>query len=839
MAGEPTPLRYTRLVLQPGGPQVHVLRDSWGILRWAQQICQRPLEQSLKQGVTYHPAGAWTLAFHLDDQSRVIDTEYATGLGAALSELAENWSEIQQYKKPDETGIEPAGSVIASGVPGFRKRVPAGGSFDTDLAADAAAFPLPTLETADIPMNRVLAGLVSYPRNKGFAFNFLLSRGLGGPLPDTICSFYFGGQCDSLPVGTYGGAYCFTLRGSGEGQLRELLADNTWAIRRQYQVFNPDSQGDLVAINTWLIPYGLQTITFKVTKGDLSGINTPFFSTLAAGAQFGSRPGFYRVEPQVTRYIPITSVTGPGVVRMDVRRDLRGPYSIVPLKPAAQGFLPDEPFHTRELLAAGSIITLRLHAQRPEGTTLIPHMYGASTGTELTRTGGPVLWAYETLADEQRYYVIFEFNSDEDQEQTPVLYGCNVDSPQIIEESNPTPIVLQGLESVSITGPDWDTDQDSAMVKLHSLYGNAESLTYTSRIHAKINVYDSTDDSLISTIFEGESVRPDAEIVGNPAHYPNFKKFSVPFVGMWTKIDRYVSKQHAFFSQDTTAPLPMWVNGNPPPRKVTSVLSEVLQTTGFAADQVNIPDLPLRLWVLFDSKPGDWMWQAGQPATPILKRLCQDFLNATLVWCPNSGSRGQWRLIPNPRRWLDTLCTFYRSGQIAKYQSSAGAYTGGTFIRRGTYHQVPLPASANVVTIVGYDSVNRVQIPITRKNPAGFNFYGTADRDHIDYLGDLTEIHSVQPSLQTLEAVLWFSDIMFRRSCHGRLSATFQAPLYLVTDATDTALVRPRPLRFGDPIDVEGERAWVRSCNPAWDRSDKMQWMNMEIWYARADLGEY
>lgn len=808
--------RRTRLVLDVSSPLM--TRPAWTFRRYGEQIQRGRGRWVTTEGVVLRPGGGWTLAAPAEDLTRLIHNDgLASVIGGSDVNLAPGWVATNTYRKPtDLPGVGASGSLVASGAPLFQKRVAAGASWDAGLPADVSAFPMPTLPTQDVPMNRVLASKATLPLNAGLALQ-ISTPGEVTP-PDNLCTLYFGGPAEIRDG--YGGEFALTLRGDGRALLQEREADGTWRRRFDFAWSNGPGAGNLDLDALLLFPYGRDTLAIYAAGADLLGGSAPYLPLAAVSlAQGHRRRTFYRSSPHLTGYVPGTSLTGPGLVRLDVRRDLRTLFGLARLRPVASGTLVDLPFRVPFPVAADMELVVRTRRYEPLDSVVSVQLFNAETGAPLLQIGPAT---FRAVAGVQTYFAIFTFTRSSSAEQTPVLWGYAVEIPGA-EGSRVGAQLALPVHRTSVTGPDTDPSHDSAHVEVKDAKNEAGILNTRARIPCRINLYADDGVTVVSTLFEGEIARAPGLQRGTPGRLypsPEWKDYSASAVGVWARVESFPNVAMWDFRVDeSVAPGP---DGYQPPWQITSIIRKLLRVIGFASDQVaGIPELPMRLWPSGEGGD-DGLLLPGVSFAQYLQLLCREYLGMILCWDPNASTRGTWRLLDNPQPpYGPPLFSFIPppAGKLATHPFSYGP--GQAWWEKDTWSPWVRAPEANYIEVRGVSGGE--QIVRSMYNPVSFDFTGpTSNPLDPDYLGFFAPLYVVDPGLQTEEAVMWVLRRLFDRAAHAEKWLQFRGPLLLVTDPLDPLQTRPRPLRINDYGTVKGFPALVRSCNPDY-RKDSLQ----------------
>lgn len=840
--------RITALALNP--PQTQLLRPPWELVRNAGQIrrCNYGALESAQ--VMQHPAdGAWTLLPGFGDPAELVSetagvSRFGTAIDDTQAELADNWSSVNTFKSPtDLPGVTPAGSVIASGAPAFVKRVPASGDFSAELDADVAAFPKPVLDPALIPMRRVLAGTVSYPENQGFYLFATLQR---SPTDvDNWFTFYFGGQVETQPSTKMGGGFALTVRGNGDAILHELDENDDWVERTRFRWKVDAQQGMSFTLGLWIFPYGrngltIRTISTSVAQGGFTLLG--LLDNLAALSvrkptveSFG-----YLHSPTATGFIKPEFMTGPGVIRLDVREDLRPQIQITALRIPDEGTLVDQSFYIPTPLAAGTPIVVYGQTRIPRFTSMTVALYNAQTGAACTQTSTSPP-TFSSISGVQGYRAVFTLLSsdpddDDDEElhyQTPVLYGFKVKVAGSATTYNPGVTLSTGcsIRSVAITGADADPAHDSAQMVIEDPLDNLSQLRTRGGQRAQIRIYNSAGNTVRSVLFEGEIMRANAQLMGRAGTagmWPNtaWRHYQLQFQGMWTRLQDATLTVLRDYGFDENAPaggLRTW--------KITDAIADLLTHAGFTTSEYYIPDLgDIRFWSL----PGNERSLILPPGSRIAENVARyaELLGLYLVWDANAGANGIWRAVYQPLPGGTPLTAFvFNEGSKIPFEGSDGATTVGV-VDESFWSYVRKP-EGNFVMVVGSGGTDPTGQPTAciawMQNYISVGASSVpADIDYLER--GFTPIVLVDPDLVGPYSVNWACRRLYDVACHGATIYRWQAPLVLLTPVQtgEAYQTLERPLRFGDTVTVEGVSMILRSVNPAYDGSDSVQLCDYE-----------
>lgn len=837
LAGEVTPDRYTTVELVTQEAET-LARPPYYHRRRASEISRADAEvYGVSSNVRQVPGDAWILKPLYGDVSRVhTGDDAAAVVNANDVQLASGMIAQQMLREfSDLPGIGAAAGLVAAGGTAFLKTVAAGASYAAELTADVAAFAKPVLDTLHYAVDRVLAGLVTYPRRAPW--------GLVVPVPadfwgvDNLLGFYFGGPTDTDPPTEHGGEFCLYLRGDGQGVLYEHH-NVVWKERYRFQVGAPGRANSGLFV-LQIVPYGRDRIAFFTGAAD--GVADLPYGGFATGKP-GRSTSLYRDNRSTSGHTHQQDITGAGTIRLDIRRDYQLPIGIARALYPTGGTLVDQPLFIPYPVIAGMTLALQVQAETPTGTTLTATVYNADDKQPLaTDEAGE----WELVAGQQHYYVVFDFTST-DREQTPVLeaYSISVAGAQETGEETVVTVEPDHEAGVSITGSGIDPSTGSAQFGLRDLYDTTGVLVQRARIKTRIKTrYSSADPSLYSILFEGETMAEGVDALlrvpdGGYAYY----QYTVPLESEFARIgDQFSINLETFFEDETAAVDPL--TGRLPPWKITSIIRYLFNKAGVPDARLDIPDLDLRLWTGAGYEPEDFLLQPQTKFAQALLKYARDYLDMFVVYDPNAG--GKWRLLYKPLPPYTPLHTFtLDSPGAGKLPHHAGAYAANTsMILANTYRLRPVAPEANYILVVGRggvlsDNAGSKAIVQSMWNPDSFNLNPASptatDPTHMDYIGHMVPLLYVDPTLLTQEAVDYMCRRIYDKVAHGERRIHFRGPLALVTDAGDAEQERPRPLRVADAITVPVNKAGtagtaILTSSPSIDfNGSDAQWADYE-----------
>ncbi len=406
------------------------------------------------------------------------------------------------------------------------------------------------------------------------------------------------------------------------------------------------------------------------------------------------------------------------------------------------------------------------------------------------------------------------------------------DAHSILREQGTFPVQIETEHDQEQLGGgvvDWDTDPDAVYKRTVLFRGYVDKIDATKMGPAPRKLGSALD-----------AVFPSAER----------RKYDLTMLGMWQRAQEATAPFTASWAQDPSTLGPV---GFAKPYPVVTVLRTLFAWMGFPPSMIAIPDAAtapdglgeVRMW----TRPGeaDASINAGASLLEYAVEIARSYLGKVIDFCPNSvgwGLRdsmspsewqGAWVLLGAPKK-VDgdyvPLAKFYSKppaiggGSNVSLAHSISAYTvggvpGAPITRRSFKSRVRRP-EANMITVAGTsdggvfvsDSSASV-FAATMINFASYNAYPgltTAIAGTVDYIGRRISRRYVQEGLiASTEAAQWVCRLVYRWIGLGTKEVSFAAPLVLVWDPNDPCQVRPRPLRYYDPIEVLGVTMLVRS----------------------------
>lgn len=831
--------------------------------------------ESKRSNVVYHPNVGWQLRPYQFEAPSVFEKTVGQGklqtVADGLLTVATGLEETYTFAQKSLTGVSYTGAPT-QGAPMVQKRVSSSGSFNTTLAADATAFPGPTY-TDIVPLDRIALTTDNHEPTEAVAFTFYVPEAANAT-PGRLLSFYFCGPSgsDGALVGT--GRYCVCFFGDGIAEVQELGAGGVWKVRFRFQYAPAKLVRGAVhyvwigsdAVDDGADGYtGRNIVFYSSSQADNWGLISTLSSVAADAIKLSGKSAMpiYQIPRETNEPV----VLAPN--RVDIRRDIRAHFAITKMEYPTSGSLEDEPWSVDfELTDTGQPFTFEWYAHTPTDTTVDAKLYDASTGTELASTtnfvdqyGGSK--DCTPVAGQRHYYVKFFLTSTGD--RTPTVKSWRIYRDAVIETPDVTPeeIAFRGvgtalpkadLLSVSIDGPSAESADESAKLSLHDYTGDlADTLLYQTRIPITVETTYDAGGTNRAVLFRGYVDTADAQRKAGDKTVDyagkSWHQYDLNCVGEWKRLmDALAPKRFAWIDQAANKP-----------SKITRMIYLLLRWAGYPASMIDVPDLDIRLFAMSDD---DYQIEPGTPVADIVTGLARDYLGGWMIFDPSAGTYGKWRLILPAQPPYNVLAKFDTrhpgDGKLAAHYGSYGTETSGsqtiqkTFVARGTFTKKRYPPEGNIVTVYGNGvgdaasdagSSQGIRLSATRYNPNSANFAGLDSTDPLyprpgttnpDYIGHAVPIQVYDPSLNTQEAVDWVCNRVFDYACVSREHWTFDAPLLLVTDASDTEQLAPRPLRFYDAVQVYDDIAadWktflVLRCTPTY-KSDLVQMASYEV----------
>jgi len=770
------------------------------------------VDDNKQVNIRFWPTGAITLAPLQTEISNL--QEYAILLGHIVAptnaSLLTNLMVIpsiaieNQYRQnPDLVGMAYSGNINTVGAPFIVRKIPAGGSWNEQITSgvpsvlsgpDGSRVP-------DIPVDRVGESIAPYPANQGFFLNWS-NPGSDVTYPKITHCFYFGQY--SLSFSGTGLAYLYEYVRYADTQSQGWQKRAEWRYARAGQI-----SGTAHSMGIWphFSPEKRKYIVFSNGQVDIAQVTSSFAHT---SSQITVSPGdfVYEAKPDA-RYVDSSpfDITTSAPIRFDIRRDWRMSLQISTLGWPTSGMLIDAPgsFQPDSTSLSATMFPIRIFAdvQALPGTGIASGLIDAASGA-----------AYDPNNPQHQPAARFDFTGDGN--STPILWGYNVNRDSASMFSSPGQFSGGNLRSVSVAGYCGDPSQQSAHVQITDVNGDLRRLHNRGQLSVRIDVtHTEGGKQYVTPIFRGYALRPKGNKQRGPSQ--TWYDFSVPMVGMWMRLSEPTSGPllQSLFYNDPLVPDSQRNGVSAIPWKVTDAIRYLIACAGFSAAQINIPDLPMRLWPGISDPPGEFDINPNTNYAEFALRLCRNFLGGYLLY---SEVDDYWTLIGGTSLSAAPVYNFTTApprGQVDP--SSLLAYPQFTcFVTRLETEMIA--AEYNSIQVVCPMSGEKV-VQRTLINFNGYTVPGsgiTPDPDSPDYIGHIRPTVVVDSSLYhpgdvraTQRAVDWTCQRLYDFCCHGQRLAYFTAPLVFVLDPATGNYRMPR---FMDPITINGLPYQVKSC---------------------------
>lgn len=831
-------------------------RTPRSVMRRGGQVNRAPSDGARGTITTILPSGAWTVAPY-----QILDGWELAGMHVGVVRIGTTGWEVARHGGGTPLFVEkPFGaslSALAGTVPGagavtsstdyfLMKQVPAGSTFAVALAGDALSYAAPALPSANLPMRRVAITGTSFAPNTGFCLRFIVPP-TGVNAPDGLLTFYFGGAVEHVrPAGARAGEFALAIRGDGTALLFER-APTTWRRVLDFRWGRPGGISQQ-AHRILVLPHSNDRIEFVTGSTDNAQADR-----LAQLPGIASRPpsphaNTFSTARPVTTYTAKSTMTGRGPVRLDMREDLFIPVQVSLLAYPGPGTLYDQPFSLPFRLPAETPITLVMDTYEPEGTSIVGTLMDAQTLLELLQNADGT---WQSLANKHLYQVRFTFSAT--QFAAPVLYGYEAYVSGYRTEVTKTPLAGGTPQSWSITAGGEDPTQDSANLQIADLKSELGALRLRGRIRSKIITrYDPADQTKTMVLFEGETNGITAKKIGKtrkagfgPAAgapdvlypHPEARRYDVNLAGIYARTADQFSFVMKSFHADPTAGFDPEANYVPFPWKLTDIIQWIFEQTGTPPDQIQIDPSSMRAFTS-GREATEYLLQPTANLMEFIRNLVKNYLGFYMVYDPNAGSRGMWRVKAPPRPPYTPLWHFQSYGPGAgKLIHVPGAYPANTsFVSDWETFMRPPEANFIVVTAIGELLPNHLGATILTQfafNPNSFNFDPTHPTmpvpPHPDKLDRFVPFVWYEPNLTTQRGVDVLTRRLYNRIAKGQKWVRFRGPLPAVPDPSDSHLGgRKRPPRYYDPITFNGYTALIQSVRMECAGNDRVQMVSIE-----------
>lgn len=801
----------------------------------------------------------------------------------------------------DLPGVTLASGQRASGYNVYQREVAAGGTFNDELTADKSSFPPATMTNEEIqPLLRIAVSDAPLNPTDQIIYQFrvpdmdiLGERG-------ALARVYFTGpagnlQSDGTAQGM--GQYHVTLLGTGRAILHERTDTGSgyaWVKRAEFKWHGSGRvsghyQHLLIYSNSIQNADGTYTgseIIFK--SADMGGGRTvgDVMEAFRSLAEYTLKsPEFHYYVPNPTKYQP-----QPEKLRIDDRIDVRSLWKVNRKRYYRSGSIKTFTFDVVSQPSDVAPIFIEWFGNKASGTTINIRCFDAETGTELTALGASSEWTdygykgFDPTSGQtsdtttkrytrSKFYAVFELGSATGA-KTPVLRRMRATRAPVITNNASGGTILSVVQKVSVSGQDSDATHETAMIQVSDIKDEHATLRLRSGVPIRIEVaYDPEDDTKKSTIFSGYVTQASKQTKGaaTGAEFPadRWSTYTIRCAGEWQRLMESKVGRGICFDADpsTTDSRQAW--------PITEAIKYLLRDAGYEDDNIIIPTSAIRFFNSGDDNKSLFI-EAMTETYPLIATFAFQYLGGWIEWDANASrsasptKMGAWRLHlppkPNASGVYKYLAHFkYKpslvDGMTLSHSLNAQKSDTGlssqpiknVWVRKGTLASYVVPPEGNAVYVTGVgkppDGVlskgnGDVLLPSVIYNYNAAKFFDNQpsgpNPTHPDYTnGRPNWIYYSDPTLKTQAAVNFLARRIYDVACHAQKRISFEAPLLLVTDVTDTFQRRPRPLRYGDPVLFEGEKFFVSSVSIDYSEGGSKSMMAVYELFQPSSIGSW
>lgn len=789
--------------------------------RWEERIGRRQdqiaasadLQVGLSPEAEYLPGYGWRIRPRCATWHDAASVE---GLAAFLTDAdgsaKSDGTTLQLYyaeRSPGELGVATSGSMADQWLPTFRKTRPAGQSYSAAMDDDWDAFPGPTSNDL-VPMERVWVGNRNYRANTGYVFAFKVPR--LGAAAGLLYRMYFGGPVGAEQLtgtATQAGEWCVELRGDGTAQLLARV-DGTWTPAHQFR-YSSSSRVAPGWHHLRIVPIERLGIWLRCFAGDgehaVSGPAGPSRPSRRDGADWS----VFRMSRSRLPFRFTDEVAGAGVVRVDARADLPVQFRVArELFPAECELVDGEAAFGQEL-AAGTEITLTQELRTAGGAVVVTVLEDAEGNTITADENGTYVLASPTRGIRLRWTLI----PGDANETSPAVLGWQAQIRATQTRVVPTPLRGGRLLGVTWVGGERDPSGEHGRARIVDDLAALPDLALRDGIPCRLYTdYDVSDPSRRTILGEGRTCRvPTAPWITLPGGaHPDARSYEVSIVGMAQQL-----AEAELLYAETLVPEGQEGLSELAYPLLTDVLARAYRYAGFAPDQVEMPSSSLRWW---PDEGNGITFRAGLRMLDLTQQLL-GLLNWAAAWDGNANAGvGAWRHRPPPTLGdTNVLARFVTAPtQPGRLVHHPGAFAAGEFpIWSGTWQRHarrPVYNDIRVIGVSGQSAQGTAGKRLEQRlyNPRSYTrdpAYPTADPTSVDWRGQRRPLVYVNSFLRRQSAVDFMCRRLYDAVALGRHWHEWESPCALVVDPTDTLTLIPRPLRFGDLVEVDGARAMI------------------------------
>ena len=813
--------------------------------------------------VTHFPGIGWRLEAYQDtaefgyENTAVASSAYlapgtnATG-ATGLTELAAT----RKYSDVTPMSGGYAGSYPASAGRLWQVHYSASDTTPAVLTADQTAWPSPDAND-QVTMERIIVGTANHAPSDAIS---VVYRNPSSFPTSSLLNVHFSGPAGVYDGGNYGlGEYCLKVKGNGSAELFERYYDALGVLVGWWKVF--DYRWDTTRVHQGGV---IQIVNrAKFTDSGWKGSEIQFFHTAIGSGQSvvetlrAAAEDAIRVKSKLptARYVLRKTKdqhpTQVRPVRFDVRRDTRLQAAVQFHRYKTPGTIEDSICELGFIPSSGDEIEIDVFGDIPATTNVSIKLYDGDTDAEITASSTELIppitgtdgriAVFPLTTARRRVYAKVTMTSA-DGTATPTVETVRYVVSRTVQKITRTE--KEGVpQRVSLIGPSDDPTVEGGTFDLHDPAGTLSSpLEVRDGMPCLLKTtYDSggTNYSILARGYLSVSRRQvGAQRRGSvsTAKYGDGRwvDHKLTFLPEASRLDTAKTPKSFNYSRDPQDP-----EGRP--FKVTSLIRELFKDAGYDSTQLDIEDLDLRF---FANRDEDLYLDYRTPILEKVVEFARDYLGMFLIWDPNAGTGddGMWRLVSYPRG-ADPGDGSYQFVAVAHFYTDIPTHSGikavhhqgsypdttnvfgntiqTTYIEHGTLTKAQIKPEANVIEVWGIQPAAHGLVPSgpdAKLTATAYNFKSAhffdgqdalmaPDPTSIDYLGYEVRKVFLDPGLTTEEAVKFVCRRLYNLLCHGRLRRVFRAPLLLITDENDSLQIRPRPLRFGDIVTIQGETA--------------------------------
>lgn len=425
----------------------------------------------------------------------------------------------------------------------------------------------------------------------------------------------------------------------------------------------------------------------------------------------------------------------------------------------------------------------------------------------------------------------------------------------VVGELNETEISVPArISSFSLVGATNDLSQETANIEFNDLANLFTQFDNRSSIFVRVEVEEGDKKCVL---FRGYAQRTDSYVKGR-FDQSIFSGFPVKF---WKNRKLTLSGPWLRLKQQYIKEFIQTLEGEK--QYVVDLLSYLLTNAGFECDFPSSKELPIRFVPQTNTDYN--LINPGMNLYDVVMDIVKIYTGCYLIWDNNAGTKGKFKLLFPPRPpyipkvnftstkvWdpaEENRLEMYLPSYVQTVEIPGDPPTQESVIHcpiiANTFSHYVRPPEANKIT-VGYltrMSKDEWYGQITMINPKSYNFFPgnpTADKESPDYLGYelpmwvneplligdkelanesakiTAEEGEIIPVSSEFPLLYAYAKRIYDLAAHAVKMVTFEAPLVFIPHEDDPDKVRP--LRYYDPVTLNGIPYLVRSVNPAYTK---------------------